>query len=440
MSEHLTAAELELLLNKKLSPQRHGEIGSHLVQRCPLCLAVLARARRPSQKPLTPEADARYDQVIASAVEYAVRSEQQLKQGDPQVRLVSIIEAASLAHGFTGQDSAFHTCEELLRRSWALRHDKPGEMVELASVAVHVAQGLDPATHGAQKVADYQARAWGELGNAYRVADEHWEAQRAFGKAFQLLKRGTEDRCLKLRLHDLYSSLLGTQRKFDFAFRSLDLVVDLYNEIHDSHSAGRALLKKAIYMHYSGRSEEALRINQQGLAQIDEKRDPALPVVAVHNHLWFLVACGRFKDAKILLFKNRNRIIEGGSILATKVDWLEGQISYGMADYETAEATFQEVKEAFEAEDLGFAAALASLDIAMAQMRLGKYPEAKEGAIKAAGVFAALNIHLGVLGAVELLRDAFWYDKASVDLVEYVVSFIRQWEINPEVRFLPPSE
>ncbi len=440
MSEHLTAAELELLLNKKLSPQRQGEIGSHLIQRCQLCLKVLARARRPSQEPLTPDEDTQYDRVIASVVEYAIRSEQRLKQGDPQVRLASIIEAANLAHGFTGQDSALRTCKELLRRSWALRHDKPGEMVELANAAVHVAQGLDPATHGAQKVADHQARAWGELGNAYRVADEHWQAQRAFGKAFQLLKRGTGDRCLKVHLHDLHSSLLGTQRKFDLAFRSLDLVVDLYNEVHDSHSAGRTLLTKAIYMHYSGRSEEALRINQKGLAQVDETRDPALPVVAVHNHLWFLVACGRFKDAKVLLFKNRNRIIENGSILATKVHWLEGQISYGMADYETAEVTFQEVKEAFDAEDLGFAAALASLDIAMVQMRLGKYAEAKEGAIEAAGVFAALNIHREVLGAVELLRDAFWYDKASVDLVEYVVAFIREWEINPEARFLPPSE
>jgi hypothetical protein len=183
-----------------------------------------------------------------------------------------------------------------------------------------------------------------------------------------------------------------------------------------------------------------LVINQQGLSLIDESRDPRLPVVALHNRLSFLVACDRFKDAQILLFKNRNRLSRGGRILAVKVRWLEGQISYGREDYETAEATFQEVKEIFEAEDLGFAAALASLDTVMAQMRLGKYGEAKKGAMAAAGVFAALNIHREVLGAVELLRDAFWYDKASVALVEEVVAFIRRWEINPEARFLPPPE
>lgn len=440
MNEHLTVTELELLLNKELSPQRHGEIGSHLLQKCQVCLAVLARAFRPNQEPLAPEEDVRFDQAISSTIEFAVRAEERLNQGDTLIQTNTMIEAARLTHVFTCKDPTLYTCEELLRKSWALRHDKPREMVKFANAAVQVAQDLDPAIHGAQKVADYQARAWGELANAHRAADEHWEAQRAFGKAFQFLSRGTDDRRLKAHLHGLQSSLLGDQREFALAFNSLDLTITIYQRLKDSHSAGRALIKKAIYTHYSGRSEDALVINQQALALIDEKRDPHLPVVALQNRLTFLVACGRYKDAKILLFKNRHKISHGGRILATKVHWLGGQISYGMSDYETAESTFQEVKEVFEAEGLGFAAALVSLEIAMAQMRLGNYAEAKEGTIKAAAVFAALNIHREVLGAVGLLRDAFLYDKASVDLVEYVVSFIRKWEINPEARFLPPSE
>lgn len=440
MSKHLTAAELKLLLNKKLPPKRQREIGSHLVQRCQLCLNMLARAGGPRQKPLTSEEDARYNQAITSTIEFALRSHERLKQGDGLVRTVSMIEAASLAHVFTSQDPALHTCEELLRRSWALRHDKPREMIELATAAVQVARDLDPAIHGIQRVADYQARAWGELGNAYRVADEHWEAQRAFGRAFQFLSQGTEDLQLRAHLHDLQSSLLGDQRNFTLAFNSLDITINMYLRMGDQHLAGRAMIKKAIYTHYSGRSQDALSINSQALSMIDKKRDPHLPVVALQNRLTFLVACGHYKDAKVFLFKNRTRISDGGRVLAAKVRWLEGQISYGTQDYQIAESTFQEVKEVFVAENLGFAAALTSLDIAMAQMRLGKYSEAKEVTIIAANVFAALNIHCEVLGAVGLLRDAFLYDNASVMLVERIVSFIREWEINPETRFLPPSE
>jgi hypothetical protein len=76
----------------------------------------------------------------------------------------------------------------------------------------------------------------------------------------------------------------------------------------------------------------------------------------------------------------------------------------------------------------------------MAQMRQGKNGAAKEIAMEAAGVFAALNIHREVLGAVEVLSEAFRRDLATADLVERVVSFIREWEINPEALFFPPSE
>ena len=440
MSEHLTASELKLALNKELSPERMAEVGCHLTEGCPSCRAMLARAYRPSQDPLTPDEDAEYDLVIESAFKFAVRTEKLFNQGDSAVRKAAMIATAELAHMFSARDRKVITYETLLQWSWSVRHENPRSMVELASAAVHVANQLDPAIHGARKVADHQARAWGELGNAYRAADDHWEAHRAFGKAFQFLQDGTGDPLIKARLHDLHSSLLGDQRKFDLAFQNLDLVVALYKEINDLQSAGRALIKKAMYTHYSGRSEDALVINQKGLALIDEKRDPSLPVNALLNQLWFLVACGRFKDAKTLLFRNRRKIHEGGRILAIKLRWLDGQISYGLGDAKTAESIFQEVKEKLEAEALGFAAALASLDLAMAQMRQGKREEAKAVASEAAAVFAALNIHREVLGTVELLKDAFRLEMASAALVERVVSFIREWEINPEARFLPGME
>jgi len=440
LSEHLTAPELELALNKELSPRRTAKVGRHLIEGCQSCRAMLARAYRPSPEPLTPEEDAEYDRVIESASKWAARSENLFNRGDKAVRLAAMIAAAELAHVFSARDSKLNTYEELLRQSWSMRHENLRKMVELASAAVHVANQLDPVIHGVRKVADYQARAWGELGNGHRAADDHWEAHQAFGRAFQLLQDGTGDRLVKARLHDLHSSLFGDQRKFDLAFQNLDIVVALYKEVQNLQAAGRALIKKAIYTHYNGQSEKALEINQQGLDLIGENCDPELTAVALQNRATFLMACGRPKDAKILLFKNRGSLVKAGRIVAIKLRWLDGQISYGLGDAETAESIFQEVKEKFEAETLGFAAALASLDLAMAQMRQDKREEAKVVASEAAAVFAALNIHREVLGAVELLKDAFRLDMASTALVERVVSFIREWEINPEARFLPSLE
>jgi len=440
LSEHLTAPELELALNKELSPRRTAKVGRHLIEGCQSCRAMLARAYRPSPEPLTSEENAEYDLVIASASEWAVRSERLFNEGDSMVRTAAMIAAAEVAHVFARKGEKLSSYEELLKMSWAVRHEDRHKMVALAKAALHVAQKLDLTMHGAREVTDYQARAWAELGNAHRASNDHWEAQQAFGKAFQLLEQGTGDRRLRARLHDLQSSLLGDQRKFDLAFKSLDVAIALYLEFNDLRSVGRALIKKAIYTHYNGQSEAALGINQQSLALINEDLDLELHLTAVQNRATFLVACGRFRDARNLLFKVRRKIHEGGQILAIKLRWLDGQISYGLGDAETAESIFQEVKEKFEAETLGFAAALASLDLAMAQMRQDKREEAKVVASEAAAVFAALNIHREVLGAVELLKDAFRLDMASTALVERVVSFIREWEINPEARFLPSLE
>ncbi|HEY9422113.1 MAG TPA: hypothetical protein VIW92_11920, partial [Thermoanaerobaculia bacterium] len=70
--------------------------------------------------------------------------------------------------------------EALLARSWAVRYDDPKEMCHLANVAREVSEAFDVATYGEKQVRDLQARAWGELANAYRVANRYREAQQAF--------------------------------------------------------------------------------------------------------------------------------------------------------------------------------------------------------------------------------------------------------------------
>ncbi|HSG40485.1 MAG TPA: hypothetical protein VLE27_12665 [Thermoanaerobaculia bacterium] len=89
---------------------------------------------------------------------------------------------------------------------------------------------------------------------------------------------------------------------------------------------------------------------------------------------------------------------------------------------------------------LGFNASLASLELALIWMHQGRVEEAEEIVYEAAEIFYSLGLHLEVLGAVQLLVDAFRFKKASTRLVQRTVSFIREWEINPDARFLPPEE
>jgi hypothetical protein len=50
-------------------------------------------------------------------------------------------------------------------------------------------------------------------------------------------------------------------------------------------------------------------------------------------------------------------------------------------------------------------------------------------------MFAALQIHREVLGAVHLLKEAFRLKKASVKLVAETAAFLREWD--PPTRAVP---
>src|SRR5436305_9590873 len=69
--------------------------------------------------------------------------------------------------------------EALLERSWALRHEDPVQMVQLTRAAALQATHFDEGEIGTREAADLRCRAWTELANAYRVADELDRAEEA---------------------------------------------------------------------------------------------------------------------------------------------------------------------------------------------------------------------------------------------------------------------
>lgn len=438
LGDHLTPAELHASSRDELAPERRREILFHLLKGCPSCRAAVGWNREVRERLGVPgQEDAFYDRAVGQSFDHVLQvqkilEEQRRAEREAAAALAAGEDATAVAGG-----NGLGAYEALLQRSWAVRHDSPQEMVDLARRALGVARGLDPEIYGKRPVADFRARAWGELANAHRVADDLWEAERAFVQAFALLPRGTGDRQLKARLHDLHASLLGTQRRFEDALEALDVVHKLHRQTGDLHAAGRVLAKKAIYLHYSGRSEEALEVNREALTLADASREPKLPTVAIHNQLWFLVACGRYREAKRLLFRNRRRCRSAGRVIALKLLWLEGQIRYGLSELGIAESVFLEVKKRFEEEGLGFAAALASLDVAMVWMRQGRMAEAEKIVLKAAGVFAALNVQREVLAAVALLEEAFRTRRATTLLVERTAALLRDWQNRSEARLEP---
>jgi len=446
LSEHPTPAEMEAFVRGDLPRRVFLRAARHLL-RCSDCKVLLAPHYAhllPSEIVETPpERSQVYDDILDRVFAVARAAKRQVHRDAARRRRV----AALLARG-GGLDTllAQHNLplrglgvlQALLDHSWAIRHQNPQEMVKLARYAVTVATELDHRQCNPREHADWQARAWGELGNAHRAADKLEDADLAFGFAFDYLAQGTGDLRLKAKLYELHASYFGTRRQFTLAFAALDVVYHTYQELGESHLAGRALLVKAVYSFYEGSTELALQLNAEGLEKIDKQREADLFLMSVHNRILFVLDRGDYRAARKELFRYQLELgSAGGRAYAVRLLWLRARISAGLKEWDTAEKTFLQVKEAWEELGMPLAAALASLELALISMQQGHYTEAEPLVLESAEVFLNLRLQREALGAVMVLRDTFKMKLGTLEHLEDVVTFLRRWHLDPNTKFVP---
>ena len=475
MADHPSRDELAALVSGELAPDRLLEVIPHLLGPCAICLgrapvtlaafadlddpldleddaveAADADGAPAASTMLAPETDAAYDaaldRALAAVLERHGRglderaaSERRRRERD-RAALERALECLSTG-GFEALAAVpphvdrLALTDALLDRSWALRHEDPELMIRLAELAIRVAETVE----GEPGAASVQCRAWAELGNAYRVADQLDEADDAFGRATGLYARTGGDSRLGIRLLDRLASLAGDRRHFEIACGGLVLVHEFHRRHGDLHSAGRALLKLGIYTGYAGEPEGAVTLIERSRELLDPARDPALVVSAVHSELWFLVDCGRVREARKLLFLERPRLGDapGGRLNQLKVRWLEGKIDAGLGKLDRAGTALAEVRLGLTGAGLGYQAAIASVDLAAVLLRQGRADEAQDLVAECVKVFAAVRVEREALGALLVLRRACELRAATAGLVEEVATFLRRAEHDPHARFEP---
>jgi hypothetical protein len=200
----------------------------------------------------------------------------------------------------------------------------------------------------------------------------------------------------------------------------------MYRADGEIHLAGRALVTKALYTFYRGDTEEACQTIAEGLALIDRDRDPSLALVAAFDQLLFLVDSGRFKEAKRALFENRPSFTEQGRIAKFKLRGIEGRISYGLGELQSAEFAIRETKEGFSEAGMGFASALVGLDLAMILLRQGRREEGIQEVLESATMFRVLSVHRELLGTAMLLEETFRAQTTNLALLEVSAQYLRK--------------
>lgn len=309
--------------------------------------------------------------------------------------------------GPAGQEDLPERLEELLRQSRALCHSDPAGMLDLAKSALEVAQNLEPDVYGEEVVADLQAQAWADLGNALRVADKLSLAEMALHKALELRQQGTSSPLLRARLAELTASLLCDQRQFSGALRLSRLAESIYEEQGAVHEASRAILRRGIQTARSGDLEEGICLLVRGLQRIDRDREPTLVLQTLHNILLFRAELGDIRAA-LLQLREMRPLYEHFTerIALIKLKLIEGKIFAGLGQLDRAEQAFLETRERFKQEGLEYDAALISLDLAMVWLQQGRKAEVRELVREIVETFQSRHIARETIAAFLLLLEA----------------------------------
>jgi tetratricopeptide (TPR) repeat protein len=290
----------------------------------------------------------------------------------------------------------------------------------------------------AEQRAAFQARALGELANALRVSDELDGAEQTLRAAEALAADGSPSAEAALRLKDIRASLLGARHSYAEACALLAEVHRGRLALGDRHGAARALIGQGFYTGLAGRTEEAFRLFDQALGLIDDRREPRLRVIALHNKLLFLVDAGRLGEALALFAAHRAWLWEsGGPVDRAKLRGIEGRIHAQLGHLKVAESAFRDTRQSFT--DAGITAheALITLDLASVVMRQGRHREATDLARAALAVFESLKIQDRVAEALDVLGEAVQAGLLTAGLLAGVAEFVRRAEHDRRARYQP---
>jgi tetratricopeptide (TPR) repeat protein len=340
--------------------------------------------------------------------------------GQPYAEQLRAVEADEELH-------AWGLCQLVLQKSREATFSDPVRAVEQANLALrivrHLGQGYD-----SNWVMDLRARCFAHLGNARRVLGELRSAEDAFVKAESCLARSTSGSVeVRAEIFDLKSSLRRAQRRLDEALSLIDRALSLYREADREHGSAKLLLQRAKVLEESGDLAGAIDLLRRVTGELDPIREPQLSLYGQFNFLIALLLAERYEEAERILPVTEGLLRQMGQPLdLVRLRWVEGNIHLGRGRLGPAEAAFREAQKEFLERQMGYDAALVSLDLARLFAQEGCTEDLKRLAAEMMPVFQSRDVHREAILALLMFQRACEEERLTVELVRQISDYLRR--------------
>lgn len=332
--------------------------------------------------------------------------------------------------------STWSLCELVLETSWKARFDDARRTLELARMAVEIAEKLDTELYGPRLVFDMQGRAWAFLGNALRINSEYKMAEEAFDRAEFCLRQGSADPLEEARFLHLKGSLRSVQERIDEGLQLLGRARRLYSLAGDRQAVGTCYAELGVVLARADEVEKAVEYIAMALDFMDSRVDEHWYLVACHNLIVLLELNGQTEMALDVLHDTRPLFVALGDRLnLTRVRFLEGTLYYDLGRDDEAEAAYLEARDSFLSQGIDIEAAEVAMELALLYCRQGRCEKATRLAREILPVLEQQDMNTHTMATLTLLREAVAQESVTVGMIEGLLASMRTEQKHPHLRF-----
>lgn len=428
---HITREMLRSVASGDLPPRLLARVGlEHLTALCPCCAREVAAWREGFD-----EGDRTVDPhlllpLISTAASKIARAEAGAERDFAELLALPVGARPARVARSRSRFRGPHLVLRLLEASREVLRKDGEAAYHLAALALSIA---DRSSHSF----DLHVLAAAAMGNAcrtqgdLRTADRHFEYVR-----FLLHTQDVTNFLVLAEVDDLEGSLRKDQRLFDQAEDLLGRSLALYRLAGREERSAKVMLILADVYFYRGDATQAISTLKLALRQIRPEVEIHDYLCARHNLASYLTFAGRPEEASELLEEDADLFASfGGQLDLIRRGWLGGLIAEGLGDLKAAEASLLAARDQFLDRNLGYDAAMVSMDLAALYLRAGRTGEVCALAEGMIPIFQAQDVHREALAALALFQEAARREAVTLSFVERLATYLRLATADREFKF-----